>query len=85
MNHIPCLGGILNLNPSSDCPEPNPNLNFEHWGDYWRKVHGIRFLHSDEADDRPQLVDILLEAPLHRGTGQSLERLRLRIPFAQKV
>src|SRR5690349_15983787 len=30
--------------PFANAFEPNPNLNFEHWGDYWRKVHGIRFL-----------------------------------------
>jgi hypothetical protein len=42
-----------------------PHLHFEHWGEYWRKVHGARFLHLDEADDRS--LDLLLRYDqLHR-------------------
>jgi hypothetical protein len=45
--------------PTANAFEPNPNINFEHWGEYWRKVHGVRFLHHDEVDDR-KIIDLLL-------------------------
>ena len=45
--------------------EPNPNLNFEHWGEYWRKVHGVRFVHVEEPDDR-SLERLLRYDQLHR-------------------
>jgi len=38
--------------PSVNAFEADPNLNFEKWGEYWRKVHGVRFLHQEDADDR---------------------------------
>ena len=47
--------------PSDNALEPDPNLNFEKWGEYWRKVHGVRFLHADEATDR-KAIDLLLPA-----------------------
>ena len=55
--------------PSANAFEPNPNLNFEHWGDYWRKVHGVRFLHPDEADDQ-KAIDrpVALRSDLPCGT-----------------
>ncbi|MGO4713456.1 EthD domain-containing protein [Bradyrhizobium sp. 2TAF24] len=43
----------------------DPNLNFETWGDTWRKVHGVRFLHSDDADDR-SLDKLLRYDQIHR-------------------
>lgn len=45
--------------------EGNPNLNFEHWGEYWRKVHGVRFTHAEEPDDR-SLERLLRYDQLHR-------------------
>lgn len=39
--------------------EPDANINFEHWGEYWRKVHGVRFLHPDAVDDQ-KLIYLLL-------------------------
>ena len=43
------------LDPSNEASENgferNPNLHFEHWGEYWRKVHGVRFTHVEETDD----------------------------------
>ncbi|RRD21320.1 hypothetical protein ECB98_24955 [Brucellaceae bacterium VT-16-1752] len=38
---------------------PDPNISFEQWGEYWRKVHGVRFLHADEVDDQ-KTIDLLL-------------------------
>ncbi|MDP9651498.1 hypothetical protein J2793_006973 [Paraburkholderia caledonica] len=51
--------------PSANAFEGNPNLNFEHWGEYWRKVHGVRFIHAEEADDRT-LERLLRYDQLHR-------------------
>ncbi|MYM31126.1 hypothetical protein GTP58_22570 [Duganella sp. CY15W] len=48
-----------------DVFESDPNLNFEHWGEYWRKVHGARFLHRDEADDTA-MDKLLRYDQLHR-------------------
>lgn len=45
--------------PSANAFEPDPNVNFEHWGEYWRKVHGMRFLHPDEAGDH-KVIELLL-------------------------
>ncbi|GGY24724.1 EthD domain-containing protein [Paludibacterium paludis] len=45
--------------------ETDANLNFEHWGEYWRKVHGVRFIHAEEADDR-SLERLLRYDQLHR-------------------
>jgi predicted MFS family arabinose efflux permease len=38
--------------PGANAFEADPNLNFEKWGEYWRKVHGVRFLYPEEPDDR---------------------------------
>ncbi len=38
--------------PGANAFEPDPNLNFEKWGEYWRKVHGVRFLQTEDAGDR---------------------------------
>jgi hypothetical protein len=52
--------------PQENAFEGNPNLNFEHWGEYWRKVHGIRFIHP-ETDDESKILDKLVRYDqLHR-------------------
>ncbi|SAL03048.1 hypothetical protein AWB81_06322 [Caballeronia arationis] len=45
--------------------ESNPNLHFEHWGEYWRKIHGVRFTHVEESDDK-SLERLLRYDQLHR-------------------
>lgn len=45
--------------PTANAFAPNPNISFEQWGEYWRKVHGVRFLHPDDDDDR-RTIDLLL-------------------------
>jgi len=52
-------------NATANAFEDNPNLNFEHWGEYWRKVHGVRFIHADEPDDH-SLDRLLRYDQLHR-------------------
>lgn len=47
------------VDPTANAFAPDPNIGFEHWGEYWRKVHGVRFLHPDETDDR-KTIDLLL-------------------------
>ncbi|MFD7136453.1 hypothetical protein [Streptomyces sp. NPDC059894] len=39
------------LTPSLNALEGNPNLMFEHWDEFWRKVHGPRVVHRDTAED----------------------------------
>jgi hypothetical protein len=51
--------------PNANAFESNPNLNFEKWGEYWRKVHGVRFVHVEEADDR-SLDRLLRYDQIHR-------------------
>ncbi|MFC0410201.1 EthD domain-containing protein [Roseomonas elaeocarpi] len=43
--------------------EPDPNLAFEHWDEYWRKVHGPKFAY-DEPGSSSELV--LRYDQLHR-------------------
>jgi hypothetical protein len=45
--------------------EPDPNLNFEHWGEYWRKVHGPRFTYPD-GTDQANLAQLLRYDQIHR-------------------
>ena len=40
------------IDASANAFERDPNINFEKWGEYWRKVHGVRFTHAEEPDDR---------------------------------
>lgn len=47
------------VDPAANAFEPDANFNFEHWGEYWRKVHGVRFLHPDAVDDQ-KAIDLLL-------------------------
>jgi hypothetical protein len=51
--------------PAANAFEPDPNVNFEKWGEYWRKVHGVRFVHAEEADDR-SLERLLRYDQIHR-------------------
>lgn len=51
--------------PSKNALEGDPNLSFEHWGEYWRKVHGPRFVHVEESDDK-SLERLLRYDQLHR-------------------
>lgn len=54
-------GFIIDIdgNPVTDpCNEPerialesDPNLNFEHFGEFWRKIHGERIIYRDGDDD----------------------------------
>jgi hypothetical protein len=46
--------------------EPDPNVNFEHWGDYWRKVHGVRFVHPENDTDQQTLKKLLRYDQIHR-------------------
>ena len=57
---------LSRADPVADASSPDPNLSFETWGDYWRKVHGPRFLHPDEADDRATLGRLLRYDQIHR-------------------
>ena len=49
--------------PSALAIEPNPDLAFEHWDEYWRKVHGPKFA-WDEPGSSSELV--LRYDQLHR-------------------
>jgi hypothetical protein len=45
--------------------EPDSNLNFEKWGEYWRKVHGERFIYHDGVD-QANLLKLLRYDQIHR-------------------
>ncbi|MCR0980872.1 EthD domain-containing protein [Roseomonas populi] len=49
--------------PEALAIEPDPNLAFEHWDEYWRKVHGPKFAY-DEPGSSSELV--LRYDQLHR-------------------
>jgi hypothetical protein len=38
--------------PRANAFDGDPNINFEKWDDYWRKVNGVRFLHVEDSNDR---------------------------------
>lgn len=38
--------------PEQIALEQNPNLMFEHWDEFWRKVHGSRVIYQDGPNDR---------------------------------
>jgi hypothetical protein len=57
---------LSRADPATNASEPDPNLSIETWGDYWRKVHGPRFLHPDEADDRTTISRLLRYDQIHR-------------------
>lgn len=52
--------------PAVSAFEPDQNLNFEKWGEYWRKVHGVRFLHPDEAEEQKTIDRLLRYDQIHR-------------------
>jgi hypothetical protein len=52
-------------NPSANVFEADPNLNFEKWGEYWRKVHGVRFVYAEDPDDH-SLDHLLRYDQIHR-------------------
>lgn len=51
--------------PAANAFESDPNINFEKWSEYWRKVHGVRFVHAEDDDDR-SLERLLRYDQLHR-------------------
>lgn len=67
--HVLDRAGNVIADPAADAAanafESSPNLNFEHWGEYWRKVHGVRFIHAEEPDDQ-SLERLLRYEQLHR-------------------
>lgn len=54
------------LDPALNAFEADPNLNFEKWGEYWRKVHGIRFLHPEAVEDEATINRLLRYDQIHR-------------------
>ncbi|WP_426578224.1 EthD domain-containing protein [Xenorhabdus stockiae] len=52
--------------PSDNAFEGKPNINFEHWGEYWRKVHGVRFIHPETDVDANILEKLVRYDQLHR-------------------
>lgn len=40
------------IDSSANAFESDPNINFEKWGEYWRKVHGVRFTYAEDDQDR---------------------------------
>ncbi|MEJ7637386.1 MAG: EthD domain-containing protein [Singulisphaera sp.] len=54
--------------PSALAFEPNPNLAYEKWDEYWRKVHGMRFTHEDGPEDESMAV-MLRYDQVHRIPG----------------
>jgi hypothetical protein len=54
--------------PSALAFEPNPNLAYEKWDEYWRKVHGMRFTHEDGPEDKSMAV-MLRYDQVHRIPG----------------
>ncbi|MBX9623327.1 MAG: EthD domain-containing protein [Gemmataceae bacterium] len=54
--------------PSALAFEPDPNLAYEKWDEYWRKVHGMRFTYEDGPDDKSMAV-MLRYDQVHRLPG----------------
>jgi hypothetical protein len=52
-------------NPAANAFEADSNINFEKWSEYWRKVHGVRFVHMEDTDDR-SFERLLRYDQLHR-------------------
>jgi hypothetical protein len=42
--------------PESVALEPDPNLAFEHWDEYWRKVHGPKFAYEEPGTSNDRVV-----------------------------
>jgi hypothetical protein len=68
--HILDNGGNVIVDPAADFASnafaPDPNPNFEIWGEYWRKLHGVRFLRSDTAQDQETIDRLLRYDQIHR-------------------
>lgn len=66
--HVLDRAGNVIADPAADAAanvfERNPNLNFGHWGEYWRKVHGVRFIHAESDGRSPERL--LRYGQLHR-------------------
>jgi hypothetical protein len=54
--------------PSALAFEPNPNLAYEKWDEYWRKIHGMRFTYEDGPEDKSMAV-MLRYDQVHRVPG----------------
>jgi hypothetical protein len=69
--------------PAGLALEADPNLAFEHWGAYWRKVHGVRFVQAEGADDEAALRKLLRYDQIHRVAAgpSSLEPMPYRPPL----
>ncbi|RYY18476.1 MAG: hypothetical protein EOO36_08050 [Cytophagaceae bacterium] len=52
--------------PTEIALEPNPNLDFEHWDEYWRKVHGPKFAYEEPGTDNEP---VLRYDQVHRFAG----------------
>ncbi len=54
--------------PSALAFEPDANLAYEKWDEYWRKVHGMRFTHKDGLNDN-SMSRMLRYDQVHRIPG----------------
>jgi len=52
--------------PAEIALEPNPNLAYEHWDEYWRKVHGPKFAYEEPGSDNEP---VLRYDQVHRFAG----------------
>jgi hypothetical protein len=50
---------------ASNAFEPDANIRFEKWGEYWRRLCGVRFIYDDGVD-QATLTRLLLYNQLHR-------------------
>ncbi len=68
--HLLNRDGSVVLDPAADPAtnafEADPNLNFEKWGNYWRKIHGVRFLHPEVVEDEAVIGRLLRYDQIHR-------------------
>jgi hypothetical protein len=54
--------------PEKIALESNPNLMFEHFDEYWRKIHGPKFAHKEGPED-PSTDYVMMYNQVHRITG----------------
>lgn len=71
--HVLGVDGNPLQDPAADASEnafeSDPNLNFEKWGEYWRKVHGMRFIHPESSADDTIIAGLLRYDQIHRVAG----------------
>lgn len=48
--------------------ETDPNLMYEHWNEYWRKIHGPKFAYKEGPDD-PSIDYVMMYNQVHRITS----------------